>query len=36
MHRTVIESDEQGLKPDKKTVMEIKKIKGVISIETLY
>ena len=35
-HKTVIESDELKIKPDNKTIKAIKKIKGVLSIETIY
>jgi len=35
-HRTIIESDEDGLNPDNKAIKAIKAIKGIVAIETIY
>ena len=35
-HRTIIESDEDGLRPDNKAIKELNAIKGIVAIETIY
>ncbi len=35
-HKTIIESDEDGLRPDNKAIKELNAIKGIVAIETIY
>ena len=35
-HKTKIDSDGTGLNPDKRVLKEIKKLKGIMSVEAIY